>query len=78
MQKFRHTVKAMRDIEPLPEGEKQLIRIDEVEPRLRSYQYQDSIRFRVEVCAFSRRFSKSLDKWPCDIEVQRMPPDALL
>lgn len=71
MYKFRHTVKAMRDLEPLPEGMKQRVRIDEVEPRLRSYQYRNRIRFRVEVCAFSKRFSKNLDDWPCDIEAQR-------
>ena len=71
MGKFRHTVKAMRELEPLPEGMKQRVRIDEIEPRLRSYQYRNRTRFRVEVCAFSKRFTKSLDEWPCDIEAQR-------
>jgi integrase len=71
MKKIRHTVKSLRNFGPLPEGVKQIVRIDESEPRLRSFQYKDSIRFRVEVCAFSKRYTKSLDKWPCDIESQR-------
>lgn len=71
MDKVRHTVKAIREFGSLPVGVKQLVRIDEVEPRLRSYQYRDKLRFRVEVCAFSKRFTKNLDQYPCDIEAQR-------
>lgn len=71
MGKVRHSVKVIREFGPLPEGKKQLVRIDEVEPRLRSYQFRDKIRFRAEVCAFSKRFTKNLDEWPCDIEAQR-------
>jgi len=71
MEKVRHSVKAIREFEPLPEGQTQLVRIDAVEPKLRSYQYRNSLRFRAEVCAFGKRFSKNLDKWPCDIGQQR-------
>ncbi len=71
MGRVRHSVKAIREFGPLPEGKKQVVRIDVVEPRLRSYQYRDKIRFRAEVCAFSKRFAKNLDEYPCDIEAQR-------
>lgn len=71
MGKVRHTTKFLRELESLPAGIKQLVRIDEVEPRLRSYQFRHLVGFRAEVCLGRKRFTKKLADWPCDIEEQR-------